>query len=80
MSLAVQPDCLKGSGSVWNCLWGYALKRSPGINHKSRVLYPNPVFLSSVTWPSMPKKHNGLLINQIHCLKILKTLTYDPIL
>ena len=21
--------------SVWNCLWGHALKRSPGINRKS---------------------------------------------
>ena len=30
----------KRLGSVWNCLWGHALKRSPGINHKSRVLYP----------------------------------------
>ena len=27
--------------SVWNCLWGNALKRSPEINRKSRVLYPS---------------------------------------
>ena len=27
------------------------LKRSPGINHKSKTLYPNPGFLSSATWP-----------------------------
>ena len=48
-------------GSVWNCLWGHALKRSPGIIRKSRVLYPGPAFLSSATWPSLPKKHyNGL--------------------
>ena len=48
-------------GSVWNCLWGHALKRSPGTNRKSRVSYPGPVFLSSATWPSLPKKHyNGL--------------------
>ena len=47
-------------GSVWNCLWGNALKRSPGINRKSRVSYPGPGFLSSATWPSLPKKHyNG---------------------
>ena len=49
--------------SVWNCIWTHALKRSPWINHKSRVLYPGPGFLSSDTWPSMPKKHyNGLII------------------
>ena len=48
-------------GSVWNCLWGHALKRSPGIIRKSRVSYPVPGFLSSATWPSLPKKHyNGL--------------------
>ena len=28
----------KRSGSVWNCLWGHALKRSPVINRKRRVL------------------------------------------
>ena len=28
---------------------GPALKRSPGINRKSRVLYPGPRFLSSAT-------------------------------
>ena len=51
----------KRLGSVWNCLWGNALKRSPGIIRKSRVSYPGPGFLSSVTWPSLPKKHyNGL--------------------
>ena len=51
-------------GSVWNCLWGHALKRSPGINRKSRVLYPGPGFLSSATWPSLRKKYyNGLINN-----------------
>ena len=40
--------------------WGNALKRSPGIIRKSRVLYTGPGFLSSATWPSLPKKHyNG---------------------
>ena len=43
------------------CLWGHALKRSPGIIRKSRVLYPGPGFLSSATRPSLLKKHyNGL--------------------
>ena len=38
------------------------LERSPGISRKSRVLYPSPGFLSSATWPSLPKKHyNGLI-------------------
>ena len=51
----------KRPGSVWNCLWGNALKRSPGIIHKSRVSYPGAGFLSSATWPLLPKKHyNGL--------------------
>ena len=51
----------KRPGSLWNCLWGNALKRSPGIIRKSRVSYPGPEFLSSATWPSLPKKHyNGL--------------------
>ena len=51
----------KRPGSVWNCLWGNALERSPGIIRKSRVSYPGPGFLSSATWPSLPKKHyNGL--------------------
>ena len=51
----------KRPGSVWNCLWGNALKRSPGIIRKSRVSYPIPGFLSSATWPLLPKKHyNGL--------------------
>ena len=57
----MQSNCLKGRGSVWNCLWGNALKISPGIIRKSRVSYPGPGFLSSATWPSLPKKHyNGL--------------------
>ena len=51
----------KRPGSVWNCLWGNALKRSPGIIRKSTVSYPGPGFLSSATCPSLPKKHyNGL--------------------
>ena len=61
----------KRPGSVLNCLWGNALKRSPGIIRKSRVSYPGPGFLSSATWPSLPKKHyNGLNqtkpINPVH--------------
>ena len=59
----------KRPGSVWNCLWGNALKRSPGIIRKSRVSYPGPGFLSSVTWPSLTKKHyNGL--NQTNLITI----------
>ena len=54
----------KRPGSVWNCLWRHALKISPGINHKSRVLYPRPGFLSSATWPSLTKRHYNGLINQ----------------
>ena len=58
-------------GSVLNCLWGSALKRSPGIIRKSRVSYPGPGFLSSATWPSLPKKHyNGLNLNQTKGLSV----------
>ena len=52
---------VKDPGSVWNCLWGNTLKRYPGFIRKSWVSYPGPGFISSVTWPSLPKKHyNGL--------------------
>ena len=44
----------KRPGSVWNCLWGHTLKRSPGINRKSKVSYLVPGFLSSATWPLLP--------------------------
>ena len=76
----------KRPSSVLNCLWGNALKRSPGIIRKSRVSYPGPGFLSSATWPSLPKKHyNGLnqtkpkRINKIlgkTWLKSIQTLTH----
>ena len=54
----------KRPGSVWNCQLGNALQRSPGINRKSRESYPDPGFLPSTTWPSMPKKHSNGLINR----------------
>ena len=64
----------KRLGSVLNCLWGNALKRSPGIIHKRWVSYPGPGFLSSATRPSLPKKHyNGLnqtKPNQPHSTKV----------
>ena len=65
----------KRPGSVWNCLWGNALIRSPGIIRKSRVSYPGLGFLSSATWPMLPKKHyNGL--NQIHICIYVYVYTY----
>ena len=54
----------KSLGSVWDCPWGHALKRSPGINRKSRVLYSGPGFLSCATLPSLSKKHTNGLINK----------------
>ena len=55
----------KRSGSVWNCLLGHTLKISPGINRKSRISHPGTGgFLSSATWPLLPKKHYNGLINQ----------------
>ena len=56
--VGVQPDCLIGR-VVCGTVHGDALKRSPGINRKSRVSYPGPGFLSSVAWPSMPKKNSN---------------------
>ena len=50
----------KRPGSVWNCLFGHALKRSLEIKRKRRVLFPGPGFLSSATCPSLPKKHYRL--------------------
>ena len=47
----------KRKGSMWNCLWGHPLKRSPVIIRKSSVLYLGPGFLSSTIWPSLPRKH-----------------------
>ena len=41
---------------------GHALKRSPGINCKSRELYHGPGLLSSATWPLLPIKHYNRLI------------------
>ena len=58
----------KRLGSVWNFLWGHALKRSPGIIHKSRVSYAGPGFLSCAKWLSLLKKHYKWInqsINQV---------------
>ena len=67
-------------GSVWNRLWGNALKRSPGIIRKSRVSYPNPRFLSSATWLSLPKKHyNGLNQTKDTGPRFTKNLKSDSI-
>ena len=61
----------KRPGSVWNCLRGHVFKLSPGINRKSRALYHGPEFLSSTTWPSMPKKRsNGLIHHNHHIIDI----------
>ena len=53
----------KRPGNVWNCLLGHRM--SPGINRKSRVLYPGPGFISSATWPPVPKNNYNGLINQM---------------
>ena len=65
---------------MWNCLWGQALERYPEIYRKSRVSYPGPGFLSSATWPSLPKKHYNELINQAFDESILnKDMNFNPI-
>ena len=65
----------KRPGSVWNCLWEHALKRSPGIIRKSRVSYPGPGFLSSATWPSLPKKHYNGLKNKLSNISLQGKMT-----
>ena len=65
----------KRPGSVWSCLWGNALKRSPGIIRQRRVSYPGPGFLSSATWPSLPKKHYNGLNQTKHICKVKRPIT-----
>ena len=66
----------KRPGSVWNCLWGNALKRSPGIIRNIRVSYPGPGFLSSATWPPLPKKHyNGLNQTKPKCVAVAAVIS-----
>ena len=56
-SLAMQPDFLEGQVVCGTVYGDMHLK----VIHKSSLLYPGPGFLSSATWPSLPKKHyNGL--------------------
>ena len=70
----------KRPGSVWNCLWGNALKISPGIIRKSRVSYPGPGFLSSATWPSLSKKHyNGLNQRTVDIFYVSYCNTVQPL-
>ena len=66
----------KRPGSVWNCLWGNALKRSPGIIRKSRVSYPGPGFLSSATWHMLPKKVSSLSDSDNKVIPSLKNIIY----
>ena len=57
----MQPDCLKGHVVCGTVPGGTC---TPGINCKSRVLYPGPGFLSSAAWPLLAKKHYNGFINQ----------------
>ena len=52
-SLAVQPDFLKGRVLCGTVNGDMHLK---DLLVGSRVSYPSPGFLSSATWPSLPKK------------------------
>ena len=65
-SLAVLPECIKGRL--------VCLTVSPGINHKSRVLYPSLGFLSSAAWLLMQKKQSDELIYRI--LEIKEIIKY----
>ena len=74
-SLTVQPYSLKGQVVCGTIYGDMHLKRCPGINRKSRVLYPGPGFLTSATWPSLPKKLNNGLINQSIILDFINDKT-----
>ena len=55
----------KRPGSVLNCLWGNALKRSPGIIRKSRVSYPGPGFLSSATYNGLNQTKPNRMVHRM---------------
>ena len=61
----------KKPGIVWNCLWGHVLNRSPGINRKSRVMYPGPGFLSSTTCPSLLKNKSIIFFHLITLFPVM---------
>ena len=56
----------KRLGSVWNCLWGNALKRSPGIIRKSRVSYPGPGFHTHACTHTHTRIHHKLSTQAQH--------------
>ena len=62
----------KRAGSVWNCLWGHALKLKRDRSQEYGIdnLYPGPGFISSGTWPSLPKKHFYSLIILISLIAV----------
>ena len=73
-SYAVEPDCLYGRvvcGTVYGEMHLKDLRT--GINRKSRVSYPGPGFLSSATWPSLPRKHYNGLINNSTTYSVIYT-------
>ena len=56
--------CVKGRVVCGTVYGDMHLKDLLGSILKSRVSYPGPGFLSSATWPSLPKKrYNGLIQN-----------------
>ena len=60
----MQPVCLKGRVVCGTVYGNMHFKNLLGSINKSRVSYPGLGFLSSATWPSMPKKHFNGLINE----------------
>ena len=60
----MQPDCVEGRVVCGTIYEDMHYRDLLGINCKSRVVYPGPKFLSSVTWPLMHKKHSNELIKQ----------------
>ena len=51
----------------------------PGINRKSRVFNPDPGFISSATWPSMPKKHYNGLNQKKHNISLQMTFLSNTV-
>ena len=64
-------------GIVWNCLWGYALKRSPGIIRKGRTIQLVIIAIqSSLYWN---EKSFGYIACKMRCYLLETPWTYQKV-
>ena len=71
-SAATLCNVMTKAHDITNQTVGLVISVSLGINCRSRLLYLVPEFLSSATWPLLPKKHfHGLIKhNNSSCYRI----------